>query len=60
MEPNMTRKDFFQTCAQRDLELASILASLNKISRAQIELWTLQHAANLRQQAQQQTRREAA
>lgn len=56
----MTRKDFFQTCAQRDLELASILASLNKISRAQIELWTLQHAANLRQQAQQQTRREAA
>jgi hypothetical protein len=56
----MTRKDFFTAAAQRDLELASILASLNKISRAQIELWTLQHAAQLRQQAQQQTKGVAA
>ncbi len=52
----MTRKDFFTVAAQRDLELASILAQLNNIKPAVIELWTLQHAAQLRQQAQQERR----
>jgi hypothetical protein len=51
----MTRKDFFTVAAQRDLELARTMAALYPhITPAVIELWTLQHAANLRQQAQQE------
>jgi hypothetical protein len=57
----MTRKDFFTVAAQHDLRLAQITAALYPhITPAVIEMWTLQHAANLRQQAQQQLKGEAA